>query len=65
VTAIFDLPRAPGPAGQVHTGSIAGICQVSRRSAGTGPTWSRSVMAGPSRPRLPVHVTRHLGYVSR
>jgi hypothetical protein len=37
VTAIFDLPRAPGPADQVHTESIAGICQVSQRSAGTGP----------------------------
>jgi hypothetical protein len=45
VTAIFDLPRAPGPADQVHTGSIAGICRVSQRSAGTGPTCSRPVMA--------------------
>ncbi len=45
VTAILDLQRAPGPADQAHTGSIARICQVSQRSAGTGPTWSRSVMA--------------------
>jgi hypothetical protein len=45
VTAIFDLPRAPGPADQAHTGSIAGICRVSQRSAGTGPTWTRLVMA--------------------
>jgi hypothetical protein len=61
VTAIFDVPRAPGPGDQVHTGTIAGICQVSQRSAGTGPTWSRPVMAGPSRPRLPAHVTCHPG----
>jgi hypothetical protein len=34
------------PADQVHTRSIAGLCQVSQRSAGSGPAWSRSVMDG-------------------
>jgi hypothetical protein len=62
VTAILDLPRAPGPADQVHTGSIARICKVSQRSAGTGPTWSRSVMAIAATPL--VHVTCDPGRVT-
>jgi hypothetical protein len=57
VTLIFDLLRAPR--------SIAGTRQVSHRSAATGPTWSRSVMARPSRPRLPGRVSCHLGGVTR
>lgn len=36
MTAIRDLPQAPVPAGKVHARSIAGIPQVSQRSAETG-----------------------------
>lgn len=53
VEHLFDLRPSPVPAGEVHARSVTGIPQVRHRSAGTGPTWSGSVTAGPPRAAPP------------